>query len=179
MYYLPFLPFPNMDHKTPKMLQNFFMGFFKKTKKSAKLPNLDKRPQLHIMSVFTYSFFLKGKLAMFFSSWKALFNLDFRVFVFPAFPWWVDDTKIDQKCCHHIATLPTSMIKWRGGGGVMRNVWETNQLSFLFHANRITNQQTNQQIVFPFVAPFHADRSRYHNPGPSDLTCYVWFRLLS
>ena len=67
------------------------------------------------------------------------------------------------------------MIKWRGGGGVMRNVWETNQLSFLFHANRITNQPTNQMsflfepfptnqptnqpTVFPFVALFHADRS--------------------
>ena len=32
MYCIPFLPFPNMDFKSPKMLQNFFMGFFKKQK---------------------------------------------------------------------------------------------------------------------------------------------------
>ena len=79
MYYLPLLPFPNMDHKSPKMLQNF--GVFQKIKKSAKLPNLDKRPQLHIMSVFTYSFFLKGKLAMFFLQEKLFSTLIF-VFLF-------------------------------------------------------------------------------------------------
>ena len=79
MYCIPFLPFPNMDHKSPKMLQNF--GVFQKIKKSAKLPNLDKRPQLHIMSVFTYSFFLKGKLAMFFLQEKLFSTLIF-VFLF-------------------------------------------------------------------------------------------------
>ena len=81
MYYLPFPPFPNMDHKTPKMLQNFFHGFFlkKQTKKSAKLPNLDKRSQLHIMSVFTYSmncktFFSKRKMSNVFFFRKSSFQ---------------------------------------------------------------------------------------------------------
>ena len=182
MYCIPFLPFPNMDHKSPKMLQNF--GVFQKIKKSAKLPNLDKRPQLHIMSVFTYSINCKKnskrKMSNVFFLQEKLFSILIFVFLFfLSFPWWVDDTKIDQKCCHHIATLPTSMIKWRGGGGVMRNVWETNQLSFLFHANRITNQPTNQPTkCLSFCCPF-SHRPQYHNPGPSDLTCYVWFRLLS